>query len=308
MVRIRYVGVGKNIPASQTNKHTRSVPVLAREVIRVSDIVLEILDARYIDETRNKDMESQILALGKKIIYVINKADLIDVKSLINSGKLKELKPYVLISCKTSLGRTRLRNMIKIEVKRLRKENAMLLKKEANKELIIEGKVKEKIMKIDNRAHIGIIGYPNTGKSSLTNILTGSGAANASSEAGFTKGIQKIRFSKDILILDSPGLIKEGEDYLVNEEDFKKHSKSGVLDFNRMKGPEFIVADLMKENPGIIERFYNVDAKGDPEILLELLGRKLGFLLKGNRANTDKVARRIVKDWQKGLIKANKNY
>jgi len=296
MARIRYVGLNKNFPAGTTNKHKKTVPTLAREVIRVSDIILEILDSRYIAETRNVEMENEIKAKRKKIIYVLNKADLVDMNKIMLSGELRGLKPYVFVSCKKSTGRERLRDMIKIEVKKLRSENSKKMK------LGVQGEEKEQIIKVDRRAHVGIIGYPNTGKSTLTNILTGKGGANASFQSGFTKGIQKVKFNRDILILDSPGLIPEKENSTLSSEDLKKHGKLGVSSSESAKEPEFIVDRLVKENPGVIEKFYGLDSRGDSDALLESLGRKWGFLIKGNFVNRDKAARRILEDWQKGKM------
>ena len=302
-MRVRYVCVGKNIPANQRNNHRRPQEVLAREVVRVSDIILEVMDARFLDETRNAELEAEIKAKGKKIIYIVNKVDLIDVKALFASGKLKDLRPYVLISCKKNIGRKRLRDVIKIEVKRLRRENSLILRNLKAGILDIPGKEKEQIIKIDKRAHVGIIGYPNTGKSTLINVLAGGGAANAAPESGFTKGIQKIRFSKDILILDSPGLIPEKENLFVNSTDIKKHAKIGAKGFDKTKEPEFVVGEIMKEFPDKIEKFYQVVSDGDPELLIETLGRRWSYLLKGNTIDTDRTARRILKDWQCGNIK-----
>ena len=59
------------------NKHKQEFTALAKEVILVSDIVLEVLDARFIEKTRNKEIENLVLSKGKKIIYVINKSDLL---------------------------------------------------------------------------------------------------------------------------------------------------------------------------------------------------------------------------------------
>jgi ribosome biogenesis GTPase A len=52
-----------------------------------------------------------------------------------------------------------------------------------------------------------------------------------------------------------------------------------------------------------LEKFYKIDSKGDPEILLEELGKKKGFLKKGGETNEDTTARLIIKDWQTGKIK-----
>jgi len=193
--------------------------------------------------------------------------------------------------------------VIKIEVKRLRRENSLILRNLKAGILDIPGKEKEQIIKIDKRAHVGIIGYPNTGKSTLINVLAGGGAANAAPESGFTKGIQKIRFSKDILILDSPGLIPEKENLFVNSTDIKKHAKIGAKGFDKTKEPEFVVGEIMKEFPDKIEKFYQVVSDGDPELLIETLGRRWSYLLKGNTIDTDRTARRILKDWQCGNIK-----
>jgi ribosome biogenesis GTPase A len=59
----------------------------------------------------------------------------------------------------------------------------------------------------------------------------------------------------------------------------------------------------MKEHPGILEKHYKIDAKGNPETLLEELGKRKGFLRKGGEVNDDAVARLILKDWQEGKIK-----
>jgi ribosome biogenesis GTPase A len=252
------------------------MPKLAKDVIRISDIVLEVLDARFIEDTRNKAIEKYIHEQGKFLIYVLNKADLIKLSEIKQKLELLELKPYVFFSCKTKIGRKRLRDMIKIEVRRLKIKHA--------------------------KAHVGVVGYPNTGKSSLINLLSGRRAAGTAAEAGFTKGISKIRFNRDILILDTPGVISEIENAEINKMDLKKEAKIGVRTYDKVKEPDFVVSRLMLENRGLFENFYEIPAEGDAEVLLEQLGRKKGFLTKGNKVDTDKTARYILKDWQEGKI------
>jgi len=261
---------------ANTNKHHQSVPHIVKEVVRISDVILEILDARYIEKTRSREIENIVLESGKILIFVINKADLVDLKSEEFKNQIENLKPYVLFSCKTLIGRKRLRDRLKIEVKK---------------------------QKMTRQAHIGIIGYPNTGKSSLINLLTGRKASGTSSESGFTKGMQKIRFTKDILILDTPGVFPDKEDAPTEFSIKNKHAEIGAGAFNRVKEPDFIVASLMKTHPGLFEKFYNIQADGDSEVLLEQLGRKKNFLLKGNQVNIDKTSRMILKEWQEGKIK-----
>jgi ribosome biogenesis GTPase A len=258
-----------------TNKHNKPVPHIVKEVIRISDIILEVLDARFIEKTRNRGMEKLVEEQGKILVFIVNKADLVNIKELLNSKEMKGVRPYVLFSCTMLIGRKRLRDKIKIEVKKL---------------------------KMRRQAHIGIIGYPNTGKSSLINILAGRRAAATAPQAGFTKGMHKIRFTKDILILDTPGVFPDEESVVLSSNDLKKHAEIGVQTFDKVKNPDFVVSELMKEHPGAFERCYGIDAQGDVEMLLEELGRRKGFLKKGNEVDIDRTARLVLKDWQEKKV------
>jgi hypothetical protein len=279
-MRVRYsFSSRKTGRIESTNKHKIPVPAMVKEVIRISDIVLEVLDARFINETRNKELERMISELGKKIVFVLNKADLVDVPALQQSGKLEELRPYVFISCRTKEGVKELRTRIKIEAKRMKQERA---------------------------THIGIIGYPNTGKSSIINVLAGGGRAPTAAEAGFTKGMQKIRLAKGILLLDTPGVMPEKEAPAHQTQHAKKLSLIGVKTFDKAKNPELVVFQLMKAYPGVLEKFYGIDAEGDSEKLIEELGKRYKFLAKGGKIDSDRAARMILKDWQFGKIKIEK--
>src|SRR3989338_8531301 len=86
------------------NKHRQEYPELAKEVISASDIVLEVLDARFIQQTRNKELEDFTREQGKKLIYVINKADLVKVEDI------DYLEPYVFVSTIVNTGRRALRD------------------------------------------------------------------------------------------------------------------------------------------------------------------------------------------------------
>ncbi|MFH0831687.1 MAG: GTPase [archaeon] len=257
-----------------TNKHRKSYPSVAREVIRISDIVLEILDARFIEETRNSEFEALAEKSGKKIVYVLNKADLVDINEIKRKIELQNMQPYVFVSCKTREGISDLRDKIKIEVKKL----SMKYK----------------------RAHVGVIGYPNTGKSSVINMLVGRPVARTAAEAGFTRGVQKLRLATGILILDTPGVIPEKETG-TDKRNVEKHSQIGVKTWDKVKEPEMIVFGLMKKYPEI-EKYYGIECAGDVEVLIENLGRKLNFLRKGGIVDNDKTARRILRDWQEGKI------
>ncbi len=244
---------------SFSSRHTRKIknirkqrkkyPFIAKKIIENSDIILEILDARFIEETRNKEFEEEIKKTGKKIIYVFNKTDLINKNKLRNYNYLI---PNIAISCKSYQNIKELRNLIKRIAKTIEKED-------------------------NERITVGIIGYPNTGKSTIINSLIGKSSAGVGTDAGFTKNLQKIKLSQNIVLIDSPGIIPEKEYSSQDREKISMHTKLGARSYSQVKDPEMVIVALMKDYSKVLEKFYNINAKGDSEILIEELGKRKGF-------------------------------
>ena len=258
------------------NKFTTSkskFPEILKKVIQNSDIIIQVLDARFPEDTRNLEVEKKIEAKEKKLIYVLNKSDMVSKK------QKHQFKPYIYISSTKRKGSKDLRNQIKIQAKKIKKP--------------VE----------ENKIYVGIIGYPNTGKSSLINLLIGKTSAGTGAEAGFTKGVQKLKLSENLYLLDSPGVIPEEEYSAIKKDAIAKHVKVSARGYSQVKEPELIISELMKDYAKQIEAFYKIKSKGDVEILLEELGKQKNFLKKGGEINEDQTARLIIKDWQEGKIK-----
>ena len=264
---------GKNI--ENQNQHKIKYPEIARQVISESDIILEILDSRFWKETRNLEFEKQIKKQKKRIIFIFNKSDLIDKKRLIKEIGENNIYPYVFVSCKSRKGSSDLRERIKIEAKKIDRD----------------------------KIYVGLIGYPNTGKSSVINLLRGHSVARVASESGFTKGIQKVKITEKIYLIDTPGVIPSSENSNLNSKDLVKHAQINVRMWDKVKEPEIIINNLMQKYPGLFEEFYKIKANGNSEILIEKLGRKKGFLLKGNEIDRDRASRLILRDFQEGRIR-----
>jgi ribosome biogenesis GTPase A len=234
------------------------------KVIHNADIIIEVLDSRLIEQTRNPEIEQKIQKFGKKILYVINKCDLVNIKEI--EQVQKKLQPSVFISSTEKLGTT-------------------ILKKK-----IMELSRGEKVV-------VGVVGYPNVGKSSLINALSGRSAARTSPTSGFTHGIQKVRVGDKITLLDTPGVFPEKEK---NEE---KHAYIGAVDSAKLKEPELDALRLIKEHPQEVCEYYGVEESEDQEEILEEIGIKSNKLLPGGIVDADRVARMILRDWQMGKIK-----
>jgi ribosome biogenesis GTPase A len=239
---------------------------VVHKVIEASDIVLEILDARFIDETRNAEIEYKIKNTGKTLVHVINKCDFVNKKDL--ESRKKDLENCVFVSAKKHLGTTLLKQKIKMLAGKKRLKDAV----------------------------IGVVGYPNVGKSSVINALKGKGSARVSSEAGYTKGKQLLRISSSIMMIDSPGVIekrKQNENELV---------LIGAKNPTTLKDPDLAVLKLIKNYPDVVEMHYGVKPKCNKEKNLEEIALKLNYKKKGGVVDIERVSRKILKDWLDGKI------
>ncbi len=259
----------------RAHKHRESIPSIVNNLIEQVDIILEVLDARFIEKTRNLEIEKKVKGLGKTIIYIFNKLDLVDVDKIKRNIELQELKPSIFFSARERKGSSRLRTMIKIEANKLNEDSV----------------------------NIGVIGYPNTGKSSIINLLSGKSVAKTSPEAGYTKGIQKIKISEGLYLIDTPGIIPPEEKIGYNKELYLKHAQIGAITWDKAKNPDMVVFRLTEEYPGVLEKHYKIGVEGDSELLIEELGRKLNYLKKGNLVDENRVSKKILRDWQEGKIK-----
>lgn len=227
---------------------------MVNKVIDVSDIILEVVDARFVDETRDLALEKKVLDKDKKLIFVVNKVDLVD--SYVARRKIKALKPRVEVSCKKRLGTGKLRDLIK---------------------RFAEGET-----------YVGVVGYPNTGKSSIINALCGKTRAKVAPQSGHTKGYQFVKLTREIMLLDSPGV------FPVKHEDVQV--LASAIDFTKVKEPDYYVELLFDKFPGVLEKHYDIE---DFEDFCE----KRRFLRKGGAPDLVRAAKEILKDWQQGKIK-----
>jgi len=237
---------------------------LVNEVIEEADIILLIVDARMIDETINVELVKKVERTGKQLITVINKADLVDKKIL--ERYKKKLNPCVFVSAQKFYGITMLRH----EILRHAKTTPVI---------------------------VGVVGYPNTGKSSVINALKGKASAKVSSVSGYTKGKQLIRVDNKILVIDTPGVLSGNDD---KSSDKLKLSAS----LNVKSDPDLAAYELLRLYGKSIAKFYEVDSFAlSEEELLEEIAIKLNRFKKGGKPDIDTTARIILSDWQKARIK-----
>lgn len=229
-----------------------------REVIDECDIVIEVVDARDVEGTRSRKLESLVRRKGKILVFVVNKKD------LVKSVKLPQGR-VVLMSATKRQGTRALRAMI----------HACCPGKE--------------------EVRVGLVGYANTGKSTVINAL--GGGARTSNKPGSTRGKQWLRVTKRIILLDSPGIIPR-------EEGEAKLAIKGAFDVTKLKDPIGAALKLIKKvGSKPIAKAYGAEPFEDPYEQLEELAGKWMMLRKGAELDLDRAAKRLIKNWQTGKIK-----
>jgi len=232
------------------------------DVIKKSDILLIVLDARNVNESRNHEIEKKIKKEGKKILFVINKMDLVHPK---NSKKIN-LEPCVRVSAKIHRG-----NMVLLR---------SLSRMSQGKKMVV-----------------GVLGYPNTGKSSIINSLKGKQSAKVSSISGHTKSLQKVRVTKNVVLLDTPGVFPK------KEFDEVRHVLIGAKDVHKIKDVENVASELIESLNGKIEKHYKIRKQKDGFSVLEKIASKKKFIKKKGDPDTVRAAKDVITGLQKGSIK-----
>lgn len=241
---------------------------VVKKVVKNSDIVLEVIDVRFPEMARNATLEKMVSYYGKKLVRVFNKIDIASEDYL--RDLRREYKNVFFVSGARNIGIRRLRTGLLIMAKRMKIESPK----------------------------IGIVGYPNGGKSAIINALAKSDKARVSERAGTTKGIQWIK-AGSLLILDSPGVVPL-EDYEV------KLGIMGAKNPEKLKNAERVAFEIIKmfvsHDREALERIYGINLDQN-ENVLELIGKKKGFLYKGGVVDERRAALLVIKDWQKGKLR-----
>jgi hypothetical protein len=151
---------------------------------------------------------------------------------------------------------------------------------------------------------VGVLGYPNSGKSSLINALAHKTKVKVSKKSGTTHGIHWVKATNEIKLIDSPGVIP------LIKGDEVRYGLIGAKDTERLRNPELVsdavIGLFIKNNRKSFEEFYGIEiGDGDVNVndISEMIGRKKGFVTKGDVVDEHRTAGVIVRDWQQGRLK-----
>ncbi len=256
-----------------------------KESLSLVDGVVEIVDARIPYSSSNPEL-NQIIKKKPKIV-LLNKADIADS----NATRLwidyyKSMGIIALpVDCRTGKG---LNQFIPAVRKTL-------------KEVIVRNERKNMAGKA---LRLMVVGIPNTGKSSFINRMAGNAKAKVADKAGVTRQNQWFSVGNGIELLDTPGILwpkfddKEVGDKLA----FTGAVKDEVTDIETLSCR--LLETLSKTHPQAILNRYKLDSINALQgwQILELIGKKRGFLIKGGEINYERTAVMICDEFRGGKL------
>ncbi|KAJ1955764.1 hypothetical protein GGI12_005481 [Dipsacomyces acuminosporus] len=161
-----------------------------------------------------------------------------------------------------------------------------------------------------NKLMIGLVGYPNVGKSSTINALVGSKKVNVGSMPGKTKHFQTIHLTSDVVLCDCPGLVFPT--FATTQADMVCNGVLPIDQLREFTGPSGLVAQRIPK--WVLEAIYGIEIRtrheeeggtGVPtaEELLTAYAAARG-MFKGGEGNPDesRAARIILKDYVNGKL------
>ena len=251
------------------------------KVVDCSDVILHIIDARNVPGTRCTMIEKHIAknAPHKHLVFVLNKIDLVPnwvAKRWI--GELAQIRPTIAFhaSMTHAFGKGALISLLR-----------QFGKLNADKKQI----------------SVGVIGYPNVGKSSVINTLISKKSCKVAPIPGETKIWQYITLFRNIYLIDSPGVVVDTAGDTETDSVLK-----GVIRSERLETPE----DYIDAIQGAVKRehiaaLYGLPKDGDDtwnssEELLEKIAVKCGRLLKGGEPCLRSASIYIINDFQRGRL------
>lgn len=244
---------------------------IAKKVLTQSNLVLEVVDARIPIETRNSVVENFAKERNKTLIIVLNKVDLVPKefleKSLSTIGKDFPVIPF---SAHHKVGHKELLS----QIRQVAKERGLV--------------------------KVGVLGYPNVGKSSVINVLKGKKVATTSPKPGMTTGEKIVKLEEGIFLIDTPGIIT-----LEFQENL---ALKGAWIPDKLELPVEVATKLLEkittEKPQAVYEAYKVQPDSDPLKTLEEIGRRLNYKMSGGEVDLERTAKKVLWDWIKGIIKA----
>lgn len=248
------------------------------------DAVCEIVDSRIPVSSRNPDIDA--ICGAKPRIMILNRMDLADPEATSAWANHFRSKGYAAVAtdCKSRKGI----GSFTPAVRQVLKEK---LERDAARGM-------------NRPMRVMVVGIPNVGKSTLINQISGRKGAKAENRPGVTRGKQWVTVDQGLLLLDTPGILwPKFEDPDVGMKlAYTGAVKDGILDVEELAC--YLMRLLWTRYPQAIINRYGIEADKDASgyDLLQLAGKKRGFLLARGEIHTERMAKVLLDEYRSGKL------
>lgn len=259
--------------------HMAKAMRMMEDNLKVCDGVVFVLDARAPAATYNKKLTA--LVGTKPVLYVLNKGDLADGKA---DALLSQIKKAG-------------RNAVKIAANSSAAARAL---NAAMGQLVAEKTERNAIKGVLRPMRFLVAGVPNTGKSTLINVLSGRKSAVTGDKAGVTRSKQWVKCGA-FELLDTPGTMPPSceNQTLAKRLAYIGSINDDILDIDDVA--LCLLEELYATYPDRLKERYGIEG-GTPLEMLNRVCVRRGFVLKGNDFDYERGERAVIDDFRKGKL------
>lgn len=250
------------------------------KVIEASDIILEVIDARDPEGTRSEELERRVLSYGnKRIALVLNKTDLVH-PDVVSAWEEVLCQSFPVIQFRANTQQTLSQATKKAKSSETKGLNELMSFIKSN---------------LGTTGKVGVVGYPNVGKSSIVNCLIGTKAAGVSSTPGFTRNLQEFEVDSRVQVLDCPGIVFASSEETKDDPQMVLRS---VIKIDNLQDPFTPVSGILqKVDPIQLMSQYAIPEFVDLQSFLVSIARKRGKLRRGGTPDLESAAKIVLYDW-----------